>query len=172
MAAKLTYLYDLKEEVSLNLTVDQITSTIIFGTTGVAGLYDPEKTYKLGDIVPYIDENGIIHIYECTAESTTGPFNPEHWREFSIIGKLKLIRDNLIVLSAMRPTDITNNKVWIRVKSDDSGSIDLGDNVGMMIVGNFILSVNEPSPFTTDLIWGKITSSLTRIQKNNYLTNS
>lgn len=159
MAAKLTFLYDLKSEASLNLTVDQITSTIIFGTSGISGLYDPEKVYSVGDVVPYIDENGVITIYECVIDGATGEFDPISWKEFSVIGKLKTLADNLIVLSATMPEDTINNSVWIRVKSNTTGTIDLGDNVGMIISGNFILSANEPNPFTTDLVWGKITSS-------------
>ena len=71
--------------------------------------------------------------------------------------KLNDIEESLIVLSATRPADTQVNRVWIRAKSDGSGSVDLGDNIGIIVLNNFILSSVEPNPFTSDLVWGKIT---------------
>lgn len=161
MAAKITYLYNLKDEVAMNLTVDQITSTVIYGTMAINGLYDPTRVYKRGDIVPYIDDEGVIHIYECLVDGATGdPIDMTQWAEFSVIGKLYEIRNNLIVLSATQPANLNTNKVWLHVKMTDTSSLDMGDNLGLIVVNNFILSTTEPSPFTTDLVWGKITATL------------
>lgn len=156
--SSITYLYDLRQEISTTLTVDQITSNIILGDTKLKGVYDPEVVYSKGDIVPYIDENGVVKIYQCTIDGATGdPINLDYWKEFSIIGKLNDIEESLIVLSAIRPVDTQVNRVWIRAKSDGSGSVDLGDNIGIIVLNNFILSSVEPNPFTSDLVWGKIT---------------
>ena len=161
MAAKITYLYNLKDEVALNLTVDQITSTVIYGTAAIEGLYDPSRTYKRGDIVPYIDDEGVIHVYECVVDGATGdPINMTHWKEYSVIGKLNELRNELIVLSATQPANVNTNKAWLHVKMTDTSSLDMGDNLGLIVVNNFVLSTNEPTPFTTDLVWGKITATM------------
>ena len=161
MAAQLTYLYDLAQEAASNLTVDQITSSIILGAgVTIKGVYDHTQTYEKGDLVAYISEDGVVHVYECTQSGATGyPIDMNYWKEYSLVSKIERLYNNLIVLSATKPADVETNRVWIRAKSDGSGTIDLGDNIGVIILNNFVLSPYEPNPFTPDLVWGKVTSS-------------
>lgn len=160
MAASISFLYDLRSEISDVLTVDQITSTIIFGSNGIDGVYNPEVVYVEGDIVEYLDDDGVIHIYECVKTGATGsPINLDDWIEYSLMSALDAVRQNLIVLSATRPPDEYHNKVWIIAKSSEDGSIDPGDDSkGLIVTKNFIISATEPTPFTTDLVWGQVTS--------------
>ena len=164
MAAQLTYLYDLAQEAASNLTVDQITSSIILGSgVTIKGVYDPTQTYEKGDLVAYIGDDGVVHVYECKNTGATGyPIDMNDWKEYSLVDKIESLYNSLIVLSATRPADTENNKVWIRAKSDNNGTIDLGDNIGIVILNNFILSPYEPNPFPSDLVWGKVTSSSVR----------
>ena len=159
MAATLTFLYDLKSELANTLTVDQIVSTIIFGSGGIDGVYEPTHVYSEGDIVEYIDGDGVIHVYECVRTGATGdPINLLDWAEYSLIGKIEALRTGLIMMTTTRPADVYNNKVWIRPKSEEHGTIDPDDNYGLIVTQNFIISPNEPTPFTTDLVWGQVTS--------------
>ena len=153
MAAKLTYLYDLTTTISSNLTVDQIVSTIIFGSSGIAGVYSPEHIYHEGDLATYVDSNGVIHVYQCIEDGATGDFNPEYWEEFSILKSVSNTANNLILLSNLAPVE-EGNKVWLEYRGGGSGIPD--KNYGLIIKKNFILSVNEPEDFTSDLVWGKI----------------
>lgn len=165
MAASIAFLYDLRSEINDVLTVDQIISTIIFGSNGIDGVYNPEVVYVEGDIVEYIDDDGVIHIYECVKSGATGdPINLDDWIEYSIISALDAIRQNLIILSSTRPADEYHNKVWIIAKSSEDGSIDPGgDSQGLIVTNNFIISATEPTPFTTDLVWGHVTSGAVTI---------
>jgi len=164
MAATLTFLYDLKSELANTLTVDQVVSTIIFGSAGIDGVYEPTHTYGEGDIVEYIDGDGVIHVYECVQNGATGdPIDLTYWKEYSIVEKMESLRTGLILLSSTRPADVYNNKVWIRPKSEESGTIDPDDNYGLIVTQNFIISPNEPTPFTTDLVWGQVTSGNTSL---------
>ena len=161
MAAQLTYLYDLAQEAASDLTVDQITSSIILGTgVTIKGVYDHTQTYEKGDLVAYIDDEGVVHVYECTQSGATGyPIDMNYWKEYSLVNKIESLYNGLIVLSATKPADVENNRVWIRAKSNGSGTIDLGDNIGIIVLNNFVMSPYEPNPFPSDMIWGKVTSS-------------
>lgn len=161
MSASITYLYDLREEASMNVTVDQITSIIIFGSMGIAGLYDPDHVYNKGDIVPFIDEDGVIHIYECINTGATGsPINLEDWQEYSIIGKLKELRKELIFMDYEEPIDTNSNKIWLKIKGTNPNPSEDRDGWKLIIKNNFIISTTEPDPFTTDLVWGKVTQEI------------
>lgn len=153
MAAKLTYLYDLTTTISSNLTVDQIISTMIFGSSGIAGVYNPEHVYHEGDLATYVDSNGVIHVYQCIAEETTGEIDLEDWEEFSILKSISNTSNNLILLSTLAPVE-EGNKVWLEYRGGGGGIPDR--NYGLIVKKNFILSVNEPEDFTSDLVWGRI----------------
>lgn len=119
MSAKLKYLYDLREDLSLSLTPDQIVSTIVFGDNHILGFYDPTHTYNKGDKIAYIDENNMLKILECIRTGATGdPINLDDWREYSIIGTLDGIFNDLIIHnnSETAPVDKYHNKVWIKLK--------------------------------------------------------
>ena len=157
VSATLTYLYDLRTEISSQLTVDQITSTIIYGSSGIKGLYDPTHIYYKGDIVPYVDSSGVIHILECIVDGATGtPLNVDQWTDFSIINRIQAMNNNYICISSVMPQS-SGNKVWIKLK-ESSTTETTTISTGLIIASNFVLSANEPSPYTTDLVWGKVTS--------------
>lgn len=157
MAAKLTYLYDLTTTISSNLTVDQIVSTMIFGSSGIAGVYNPEHVYTEGDIVSYIDDYGTIHVLKCVNSGATGdPIDPTDWEEYSILEHIRTISDNLILLAQYKPTE-EGNRVWIQFRGGGEGIPE--DNYGLIIRSNFIISPDEPENFSTDLVWGKVTTA-------------
>ena len=119
MSAKLKYLYDLREDLSLSLTPDQIVSTIIFGDNHIKGFYDPTHTYNEGDKIAYIDENNTLKILECIRTGATGdPINLDDWQDYSIIGTLDGVVADLIIHSNSEtaPVDKRLNKVWIKLK--------------------------------------------------------
>lgn len=154
--AALTYLYDLKTTISSNLTVDQIISTMIFGSSGIAGVYDGTHTYKEGDLVTYVDSAGVIHVYRCINDGASGePIDLEDWEDYSIISSVNNTAYNLILLSSFRPTE-EGNKVWLEYRGGGGGIPE--NNYGLIVKNNFIISRDEPEDFTTDLVWGKVTS--------------
>jgi hypothetical protein len=151
--AKLIYLYDLASTISTTLTVDQIVSTIIFGTGSIPGIYDGSHKYKKGDLCTYIDSAGTIHVLECIEDTTDNPIDLEAWQEYSILSAINNTTRNLILLSEIRPEEEAN-KVWLQYRGGGSGIPE--DNYGLIVKNNFIISVEEPDDFTTDLIWGKV----------------
>ena len=156
MAASITYLYDLKSVISSNLTVDQIVSTMIFGSSGIAGVYDGSHTYNEGDLVTYVDDSGTIHVYECVNSGAHGdPIDLNDWRDYSILSSVKNTADNLILLSTLMPSE-EGNRVWLQYRGG-GGGIPEG-NYGLIVTRNFIISREPPVDFTTDLVWGRVTS--------------
>jgi len=151
--AKLVYLYDLSAKVEDTLSVDQIVSTMIFGSSGVAGVYDPEHVYNPGDLCTYIDDYGRIYVLECIKQTEQGPIDFEDWAEFSILDKINETSNNLVILATLRP-DVPGNKVWLQYRGDEGGIPD--GNYGLIIKQNFIISADEPEDFTTDIVWGKV----------------
>ena len=114
MSAKIKYLYDLKEDLRLTLTPDQIVSTIIFGDNYIKGFYDPSHVYNVGDKIAYVDENNVLKILECIKDGATGnPINLDDWQEYSIIGTLDGIVSDMIIHGGTQPNDKKLNKVWI-----------------------------------------------------------
>ena len=156
MAAKMMFLYDLTTTISSNLTVDQIVSTMIFGSSGIAGVYNPEHVYREGDIVSYVDDYGTIHVLKCINAGATGdPINPNDWDEYSILQHINNIGENLILLSQYKPVE-EGNRVWLQFRGGGEGIPE--DNYGLIIRSNFIISPDEPEDFTTDLVWGRVTT--------------
>ncbi len=157
MAATLTYLYDLASTISTTLTVDQIVSTMIFGSSGIAGVYDGTHVYKEGDLVTYVDQYGTIHVYQCINSGATGEeIDLDDWREFSLLSSISNTTHNLILLATLKPSE-DDNKVWLQYRGGGQGIPE--DNYGLIVTKNFIISKDEPENFTTDLVWGKITSN-------------
>ena len=154
--AALTYLYDLKTTISSSLTVDQIVSTMIFGSSGIAGVYDGSHEYNAGDLVTYVDDAGVIHVYECVNDGASGePIDLNDWKDYSILASVSNTADNLILLSSIRPSE-EGNKVWLQYRGG-GGGIPEG-NYGLIVKNNFIISREPPEDFTTDLVWGRVTS--------------
>ena len=152
--ARLIYLYDLASTIASTLTVDQITSTIIFGgSDSIPGIYDGTHQYKTGDLCTYVDSYGGIHVLECVSDTTDTPIDLEDWQEFSIINSIRKTSDNLILMATLRP-DEDGNKVWLQYRGGEGEIPD--NNYGLIIKKNFIIQPEEPDPFTTDLVWGKV----------------
>lgn len=154
MGAKITYLYDLATTISSNLTVDQIVSTMIFGSSGIAGVYNGTHIYHEHDLVTYVDDSGSIHVFECINEGATGiPITLDDWTEFSLLSSIKDTSNNLILLSRLKP-DIDSNQVWLEFRGAGSGIPE--NNYGLIVKNNFIIQSEEPEDFTTDLVWGRV----------------
>ena len=116
MSAKIKYLYDLKEDLSLTLKPEQIVSTIIFGDNYIQGFYNPSHSYNEGDKIIYIDENNTLKILECIKDgATSDPINLDDWEEYSIIGTLDMILSDLIIHGGTQPNTKRLNKVWIEL---------------------------------------------------------
>ena len=153
--ARLIPLFDLASMIESTLTVDQITSTIIFGPSSTPGVFQPTHQYRVGDLCTYVDSYGGIHVLECIRPNdTTNPeLNPEDWQEYSILNAINRASTNLIILSRFRP-DEDGNRVWLQYRG---GGGDIPDNnYGLIIKNNFVISPNEPENFTPDLVWGKV----------------
>ena len=118
MAATLTLLGNLKDQALNNVSIDQVSSSAVFGSGMSIGdiKYDSSATYNTGDVITYTDSNGNIKFYECIGTNVTGAFDPSKWEEYSIIGKTQALQENLIVLSETKPTDSITNKVWLEIK--------------------------------------------------------
>lgn len=96
--------------------VDKLTQ-FVFGDT-VIDLYDPTKSYDIGDYIYMIDEDGTITFYECI-EPTTGEFDPSKWKVVSVIGMMK----TLIQISEVKPND-PNVVMWHKPVSYEYGDVD------------------------------------------------
>lgn len=78
--------------------VDKL-SQFVFGDMYI-DLYDPNKTYDVGDYVYIVGDDGVITFYECI-EPTSGEFDPSKWKVVSVIG----IMSSLITISETQPLD-------------------------------------------------------------------
>lgn len=157
MAAKLTYLYDLASAISSTLTVDQIVSTMVFGSTPV-GVYDGTHVYQKDELATYIDSNGGIHVLRCILDGATGePIELDDWEEFSLLNAIDNTSGNLIMMAELQPSE-ASNKVWLQFRGGQGGIPE--GNRGLIVKRNFIISRTAPDPFTTDLVWGMVQSSL------------
>lgn len=157
MAAKLTYLYDLASAISSTLTVDQIVSTMVFGSTPV-GVYNASHVYQKDELATYIDSSGGIHVLRCVLDGATGePIELDDWEEFSLLTAIDSTAGNMILMAEEQPSD-ASNKVWLQYRGGESGIPE--GNRGLIVKRNFVISSNEPDPFTTDIVWGEVQSNI------------
>lgn len=96
--------------------VDKL-SQFVFGDMSI-DLYDPNRTYEIGDYVYTIDDNGVITFYECI-EQTSGEFDPSKWKVVSVIG----IMSSLVKISESEPSD-PNLIMWYKPISYEFADVD------------------------------------------------
>ena len=155
MSAKLTYVYDLVPSISANLTVDQIMSTMIFGSAGIAGVYNPLHTYEAGDIVSYIDPYGTIHVLECINSGASGdPITIADWTEFSIYSRIQNTNSDLIVMAINQPT-AKDNRIWLKYRG--GSSYVPPNDAGVASNTSFMVSQNS-NDYSSDLVWNSVTT--------------
>lgn len=157
-----TLLIDLFDEVNkaTTVTVDQMIAPALIGSSkGILNFYDEKKTYKKGDKVAYLADDGEFIVIVATKE-TTGTFDPRVWEEWNVIDELKRLHDDYAVLSYNEPK-LRLNKVWLEIKEE---SIDLatahslGNTTTVLIYKNLIISERMPM-MDAETVWGKITGA-------------
>lgn len=157
------FLLDLADVIGKDQIIDssKLASATVFGSSqGHNQQYNPDKQYKKGDIIPYITANGEL-IMITAIEDTTGPFNPMKWEEWNVIDEIQGMYNDLIVMSWEQPS-LRRNKVWIEIKNEslaDAKAADIGNNTGVLIFKNFIVSHTRPTMASQDVIWGQITEN-------------
>lgn len=158
MAAKLTYLFNLKDKAFEALTVDQISSSVIFGSGGIIGWYNSDISYRPGDIAIYMTEDGTIKTMICVTGQEGGPLDESKWREYSLLDNFNVMKNEYVVLSPYRPENMLYNKIWLQLKTD---VVIGGANAvyNLIVANNFVISPSEPNPFATDIVWGQVTSN-------------
>lgn len=156
-----TFLYDIKNEIKGNISVDNIVTTIIVGgnDSSILSWYDSTMGYKRGDVIPYITEDGKLIMLVCKEDGVTGEFDINKWEEYNLVNELKLMNDEYIELSPIYPTNTRVNKVWLQVKSESVGDIE-GIGTGILIYNNFIVSERKPNNLIEGVIWGKVTETI------------
>ena len=149
-------LNDIKRSDSFH--TEQITNSAIFGSSsGLMATFNENKTYVRGNKVPFLTSNGEVLILVCNKDSVSGPFNATDWDEWNIIDEVEAVYSELVILSWNEPS-IRRNRIWLQVKNEslqDARDINIGNNTGLLIYKNFIVSANKPT-MTEDIIWGKI----------------
>lgn len=159
-----TLLLDLKTELRnrKEFGYELLASTAIMGTvSGVLGSYDEDKTYNIGDKIPYITSSGELIIIVCLHNDVTGPFNPIHWEEWNVMDELQGLYDDYIIASWNMPS-LRRNKIWLAIKGESIAVAQdlLGpDNDGIMVYNNFIIQTRQPT-MNLSTIWGRITAVL------------
>ena len=79
----------------------------------IAPVYNPNKTYNIGDYVIQGDK-----LYKCIIKiEVKESWNPEKWIEIKLGEDVSKLRNNIVQVNKNRPTD-NDNKIW--VKPDDN----------------------------------------------------
>lgn len=159
---KTTLVIDLVADTLGHITTDKLISSAVMGTGNVImGTYDASHVYNKGDKIPYINDSGQLEIIVAIEDGITGPFDMRKWEEWNVISELNRLYNDYIVLSWSPPVSRVN-KVWLSIKNQsmaDFKDLNLGDNSGVLVYNNLVMSANEPA-MTNDVIWGHITEKV------------
>lgn len=141
---------------------EQLVNSAIFGSSsGLMATFSENKVYKRGDKVPFLTGNGEILILVCNKDTVFGQFKAADWDEWNIVDEIESICSDLAILSWNEPSN-RRNKIWIEIKNEsleNARDLNLGNNTGILIYRNLIVSGDKPATMNEDVIWGKIIES-------------
>lgn len=155
---KYTLVMDLAKQFSTRLGKDQLINSALMGDGRyILNQYDPTKTYRLGDKIPYLTDTGELVILTAIEDNITGPLDLRKWEEWDIISETIRLYQDFIQLSWHVPKSRLN-RVWLSIKKEsmaDFEGIDINQD-GILVYSNFIISKHRPT-MTKNVIWGKVT---------------
>lgn len=155
---KYTLVMDLAKQFSTRLGKDQLINSALMGDGRyILNQYDPTKTYRLGDKIPYLTDTGELVILTAIEDNITGPLDLRKWEEWDIISETIHLYQDFIQLSWHVPKSRLN-RVWLSIKKEsmaDFEGIDINQD-GILVYSNFIISKHRPT-MTKNVIWGKVT---------------
>lgn len=155
---KYTLVMDLAKQFSTRLGKDQLINSALMGDGRyILNQYDPTKTYRLGDKIPYLTDTGELVILTAIEDNITGPLDLRKWEEWDIISETIRLYQDFIQLSWHVPKSRLN-RVWLSIKKEsmaDFEGIDINQD-GILVYSNFIISKERPT-MTKNVIWGKVT---------------
>lgn len=155
---KYTLVMDLSKQFSTRLGKDQLINSALMGDGRyILNQYDPTKTYRLGDKIPYLTDTGELVILTAIEDNITGPLDLRKWEEWDIISETIRLYQDFIQLSWHVPKSRLN-RVWLSIKKEsmaDFEGIDINQD-GILVYSNFIISKERPT-MTKNVIWGKVT---------------
>lgn len=148
--------------LSESFNTDQLVNSAIFGSSsGLMATFNENRIYNKGNKVPFLTGNGEVLILVCNKDNVTGPFNARDWDEWNIVDEVEGVYNDLVIVSWNEPVN-RRNKIWIEIKNEsleDARDLNLGNNTGLMIYRNLIVSRTKPTTMSEDIIWGKILES-------------
>lgn len=137
---------------------EQLVNSALFGSnSGLMATFNENIVYRKGQKVPFLTSNGEVLILVCNNDGTTGPFNATDWDEWNVVDEVEAMYTEFAILSWHQPS-LRRNKIWLQVKNEsleDAREIGLGNDTGLLIYRNLIVSANRPT-MTEDIIWGQI----------------
>lgn len=155
---KYTMVLDLSNQKTSKITKDKLISTAMMGDGKyILNTYDPTKTYRTGDKIPYITDTGELLVLVALEDNITGPMDMRKWEEWDIISETIRIYQEMIQLSWQVPKHRLN-RTWLAIKEESMMDFkDLNINPeGILVYNNFIISKDRPT-MTKNVIWGKVT---------------
>lgn len=108
----------------------QMLNTFVFGNKEIYE-YNENVVYKIGDFIKRLNsETNEYEILQCVNNNTTGPFDPDDWKN-NIVGNFASGQDvnyGMIKVSDVQPSE-PNNIVWWDIKNiKDFDDINLGNS--------------------------------------------